>query len=105
MALELVADCGSDEVGTVGVEFFRHQEVDVAQVDITQVDRDLLRVACLRAQLMNITGHRGSPKHPSGWYMDGSGRMFKGQATYGTSLFANGVPNPRGAVPQPQRRP
>src|SRR5687767_9131910 len=37
MALELVADRSSDEVGSIGVELFRHQKVDVAQVDVSQV--------------------------------------------------------------------
>ena len=41
---ELVADRRPDEVGPVGEEPLLHQEVDPAEVDVAEVDRDLLAV-------------------------------------------------------------
>jgi hypothetical protein len=41
MGRKPVADRGANEVGTIGIEAFLHQQIDVAEVDITQVDRDL----------------------------------------------------------------
>ena len=44
VAIELIADRCSDEVGAVGIKTLLHQEVDVAEIDIAEVDRDLLAV-------------------------------------------------------------
>ena len=55
MPLDLVANGGADEVGAIGVEPLLHQEIDVTQVDITEVDRDLLGVARLAAELKTLS--------------------------------------------------
>ena len=44
MPVELVADGRADEVATVGVEALLHQEVDPAEIDIAEIERDLLAV-------------------------------------------------------------
>ena len=69
MAFELVADCGSNEVGPVRVEAFLHHQVDVAEVDIAEVDRDLLGVARPWSQFMYVSGH--PLYHPYTICMDG----------------------------------
>jgi len=43
--LHLIADCSADEVGAVGVETVPHEEINVAEVDIAEIDRDLLAFA------------------------------------------------------------
>ena len=43
VALELVADCGTDEVGPVGIELLRYEKIDVTEVNETEIDRDLFR--------------------------------------------------------------
>ena len=68
MAIELVADGRADEVGAVGVEALPHQQVDMAEIDIAEIDRDLLAIAGFGPQLLNISGHvRPSLYHPDGW--------------------------------------
>lgn len=42
MGRDLIADRGPDEVGAIAVETLRDQQVDLTQVDETEVDRDLL---------------------------------------------------------------
>jgi hypothetical protein len=42
MALDLVANRGADQIGPIGVKAFAHQQVDMAKIDIAQVDGDLL---------------------------------------------------------------
>lgn len=56
--LELVADCGPNEIGAVRVEPFLHHEIDLAEVDITKVDCDLLRIRGSWSQFAYIVGHR-----------------------------------------------
>ena len=58
---ELVADGRPDEIGTVGVEPFLHHQIDVAEVDITKIDRDLFGVGGSGAQIARIVSHA---KHP-----------------------------------------
>src|SRR6476619_83860 len=70
MGRKPVADRGPNEVGTVGIEAFLHQEIDVAEVDVTKVDRDLFRLARSVAEPMNLCRHCVL-YHLSGWYMDG----------------------------------
>src|SRR5271165_191144 len=55
---ELVADRRSDEVGAIGIETFAHQEIDVAKVDESEVDRDLFAVAGPVSQPVNLRSHR-----------------------------------------------
>ena len=45
MTVELIADGGPDEVGAVGVESLLHQEVDMAKIDVAEINRDLLGFA------------------------------------------------------------
>src|ERR671911_1160275 len=69
MSLELVTDRGADKVGPVRIESLLHHQVDVAEVDIAEVDRDLLGVAGPSSQLMDVACHAlPSSRHPAGWY-------------------------------------
>src|SRR4029077_5472555 len=61
MALELVPDGGPDENGPVRIEPFLHHEIDVTEIDIAKVDRDLLGIASPGSQFAYIIGQR---KHP-----------------------------------------
>src|SRR5271165_2350326 len=67
---ELVADRRADEVGAIGIEPFAHQEIDVAEVDESEVDRDLLAVALPLAQSVNLSSHC-FPLPPSTWMVYG----------------------------------
>src|SRR5689334_9614184 len=44
VTLDLVSDSGTDEVGAVRVEPFLHHQVDMAEIHVAEVDRDLLAV-------------------------------------------------------------
>src|SRR5260370_36632952 len=57
VAFELVADCGSNEIGPVGVKALLNHQIDMAKGDITEMDRDLLAISGLWSQLMHILGH------------------------------------------------
>src|SRR5262245_56579769 len=61
MPRKLVADRRPNEVGTVGIESFLNQQIYMAEVDVTQVDRNLFRLACSVAESMNLGSHRCSP--------------------------------------------
>ena len=78
MGRKPVADRGANEVGTIGIEAFLHQQIDVAEVNVTKVDGDLFRLARSVAEPMNFGGHRVL-HHLSGWYMDGATLRFKAQ--------------------------
>src|SRR4051794_34654237 len=67
VTLELVADGGADQVGAVRVEAFLDQQVDPAEVDVAEVDRDLLAVGRLRPQLLDVAGHLWIIPLPSVW--------------------------------------
>jgi len=41
---QLVADRGSNQVGSVGIEALADQQVDLPEIDVAHVDRDLLRI-------------------------------------------------------------
>ena len=41
---ELIANCRANEIGTVRVEPLLHHEIDVTEVDITQIDRDFFGI-------------------------------------------------------------
>ena len=45
VAFGLVADGGADEIAAVGVDPFRDEQVDMAEIDEAEIDRDLLAVA------------------------------------------------------------
>ena len=61
MALELVPDRRPDEIGPVRIETFLHHEIDVTEIDIAKVDRDLLGIGSPGSQFAYIIGQR---KHP-----------------------------------------
>ena len=53
------------------IEPFLHHEIDVTEVDIAKVDRDLLGIGGPGSQLAHIIGHESIHIcHPFGWYMD-----------------------------------
>src|SRR3546814_5114940 len=58
---------GSDQVAAVRIEALLHQQVDVAEVDEAEIDRDLLIVASLRAQFMDVSSHLRGILLPSTW--------------------------------------
>src|ERR1700756_2695889 len=66
--LELIAYCGSNEIGPVRVETLLHHEVDLTEVNVTEIDRDLLAVSRFWAELMHIRSH---VDHPFAIYLDG----------------------------------
>jgi hypothetical protein len=51
VTLELIANRRSDEIGAVRIKSVPHHQIDVAQVDIAEIDRDFLGVWGLWAQL------------------------------------------------------
>src|SRR3954447_634410 len=59
--LELVADRRPDEIGAVRIKPFLHHEIDLAEVHIAQVDRDLLRIRGPGSQFAYIVGQRVHP--------------------------------------------
>ena len=67
MAFELVADRRPDEIRPVRIEPFLHHEIDVTEVDIAKVDRDLLGIGGLKSLLAHIVG----PKYHSNIQWDG----------------------------------
>jgi len=44
MPFELIADGGADEVGAVREKPFLNHQVNVTEIDMTEVDRDLLAI-------------------------------------------------------------
>ena len=70
MGRKLVADRRPNEVGAVGIKAFLHQQIDMAKVIVTQVDRDLFRLARFVAEPMDLGSHC-IVHHLYGWYMDG----------------------------------
>src|SRR5260370_6462666 len=60
VAFELVADGRPDEIGPVRVEPFLHHEIDVTEVDIAEVDRDLLGIRGLGSQLAYAISHHST---------------------------------------------
>src|SRR5271166_1582523 len=69
MMRELIANRRPNHVGAVGVEAFAHKKIDMAKVDITEVNRDLFALAHSVAHAMKFRAHVFL--HPYGWYMDG----------------------------------
>ena len=68
MTFELVADGSPNQIGTIRVKTLLHQEIDVAEVDIAEIARDLLAVSDLRSKLV---GHLGPIYHPYAIRVDG----------------------------------
>jgi hypothetical protein len=65
---ELIANCGSNEIGPVGVKALLHHEIDLTEVNVTEIDRDLLAVSGFWAKLMHIRNHA---LHPGTICLDG----------------------------------
>ena len=42
MAFELVADRCPNKIGAIGIKTVLHHEVDVSQIDVTEIDGDFL---------------------------------------------------------------
>src|SRR6202020_2681762 len=57
VAFELIADCGSNEVGPVRVKALLNHKVDLPEIDVAEIDRDLLAVTGLWAELVHILCH------------------------------------------------
>src|SRR4051812_17192190 len=70
MPFDLIADRGSYEVGAVGVEPLLHQQIDMAEIDIAEIDGDLLAVRHLRSDLGYVAGHLISILSPSVWMVN-----------------------------------
>jgi hypothetical protein len=68
VAIELIPDRRSNEVGAIGIEPILHQEVDVAEIDIAEIDCDLLAISHFRPKLLHLPDHF---YHPCTICMDG----------------------------------
>src|SRR5215212_2927825 len=120
--VELVADCGPDEVRPVRVEALLHEKVHLSQIDVSQVDGDLLAIGHLRPQLAHVP--HGTILPPSNWMVYGPSRWIRkgcartrggsaprGREAYGgprAPLRRRGSEHPRGctqerAMPQKSR--
>ena len=83
MPFELVADRRPDEIGSIGIEAFLHHEIDLTEVDIAKIDRDLLGIGGPGSQLAHIIGHQAHPflaiQWDGIWMSNGcSGAHFQG---------------------------
>jgi len=81
--VESIADCGADEIGPIRVESLLDHQVDMAEVDEAEIDRDLLGFAPLWAQFMHTANHPSPPSkcHPTGWYMSDPLGISRGAST------------------------
>src|SRR4051794_40981594 len=61
MAVELVTDGCSNEVGAGRVETVLHHQVDMAEINVAEIDRDLLAIRRLGAKLAHIVSHSAHP--------------------------------------------
>jgi hypothetical protein len=57
MPFELIADGGANEVGSIGVEALLDHEIDLPEVHVTEIDRNLLAIRELWAQLVDCLRH------------------------------------------------
>jgi hypothetical protein len=69
VAFELIADCGSNEIGPVRVKALLYHQVDLPEVDVAEIDRDLLAVTEPWTELMYVLNH---VCHPIAICMDGT---------------------------------
>src|SRR3984893_7161306 len=70
VAFDLVPNGPRGEIRPVRIEPFLHHEIDVTEVDIAKIDRDLLSVGGLGSQLAHIIRHEITRLyHPLGWCM------------------------------------
>ena len=84
MAVKLVANGCSDKVRTIGVEPLLHEEVDMTEVDVAEVDRDLLAIAWPWSKLTYVVDHLC---HPAAILMDGIWR-YRTQLQAAIATFA-----------------
>ena len=68
MPIKLVSNGCPDEVGPVGVEALLDEEIDMAEVNIAEVDRDLFAIGSLRSKFVYVGRHS---RHPITICMDG----------------------------------
>lgn len=59
--IELVSNGCPDEVGPVGVEALLHEEIDMSQVDLAQIDRDLLAIRSPWSKFVHVGRHSRPP--------------------------------------------
>ena len=68
LTIELIADGRADEVGAVGVKPLLHQEIDVAEVHVAEIDGNFVAFRSLRSEFLNLAAHRF---HPPAILVDG----------------------------------
>src|ERR1700733_3689714 len=71
VAPELIADRRSDEVGAVRIEPVLNHQIDVAQIDITKIDRDFFSFGRLCSKFGAIRSHDLTIQSPSAWMVYG----------------------------------
>lgn len=86
MPIKLVSNGRPDEVGPVGVEALMNKEIDVAQVDIAKIDRDLFTVRGFRPKFVDVTRHIN---HPITIYLDGNWSPYRKNTRPGSDLSLN----------------
>src|SRR5215475_11275713 len=81
VTLELVADRGPDEVGAVRIEAFLHHQIDMAEIDVAEIDRDLLAVAGPGPERKHIASTHIEPSIylPITIHMDGTRWLVNGR--------------------------
>jgi hypothetical protein len=80
VARDLVAYRRADQVGAVGIEALLHQQVDLSQVDVADVDGDLL---------VDGPGGREGGTGTSGWHVT----MLAPSKWMFSPKFRNGIPS------------
>jgi hypothetical protein len=79
VTFELIANCGANEIGAVRVKTLLHHEVDLPEIDVAEIDRDLLAVTGFGAELLhNVSRNLPSDNHLARWYMDGTPKIARG---------------------------
>src|SRR4029077_10198434 len=76
MRHELISDCRTNEVRPIGIEPFLHEQIDLPQVDQSEIDGDLLGVRALRFGVDVQPPLLASIYHPSTIQWDGKPRSF-----------------------------
>jgi hypothetical protein len=84
LAFKLGANGGADEIRAIGIKSFLHQEIDLAEVDEAEIDRDLFAIDSFRSKLWNLR-HLTIPS-PSAWmHMGWFGRLSRPRWMFGTT--------------------
>src|SRR5215831_15114189 len=81
MGRKLVADGRANEVRAVEIKAFLHQQIDMAEVNVTQVNGDLFGFARSIAEPLNFSCHVHSPSDwmVYGWSKDGLQEARRGR--------------------------